>query len=163
MGVALCPSALALFPRLPYNVAMKDKELKVKVDDEFIEKVDYLQRINDYKNRSDTVRKVVEKEYRKEVPAYDWTPFSSFGEWDDWERGIRLATIQNRFGQTFMTIVFLHIDVSKPCWYTKDIHYAENWKEGDFHLSHNWKVIALMPMPIPFKAIERKEKEDDRT
>ena len=45
---------------------MKDKELKVKVDDEFIEKVDYLQRINDYKNRSDTVRKVVEKEWRKE-------------------------------------------------------------------------------------------------
>ena len=66
MGVFLCPFALALFPRLPYNVAMKDKELKVKVDDEFIEKVDYLQRINDYKNRSDTVRKVVEKEYRRE-------------------------------------------------------------------------------------------------
>ena len=45
---------------------MKDKELKIKVDDEFIDKVDYLQRINDYKNRSDTVRKVVEKEWRKE-------------------------------------------------------------------------------------------------
>ena len=45
---------------------MKDKVLIVKVDDEFTEKVDYLQRINDYKNRSDTVRKVVEKEYRKE-------------------------------------------------------------------------------------------------
>ena len=45
---------------------MKDKELKIKVDDDFIDKVDYLQRINDYKNRSDTVRKVVEKEYRKE-------------------------------------------------------------------------------------------------
>lgn len=45
---------------------MKDKVLIVKVDDEFTEKVDYLQRINDYKNRSDTVRKVVEKEWRKE-------------------------------------------------------------------------------------------------
>jgi hypothetical protein len=45
---------------------MKDKVLIVKVDDEFTEKVDYLKRINDYKNRSDTVRKVVEKEYRKE-------------------------------------------------------------------------------------------------
>ena len=66
MRVFLCPFALVLFPRLPYNVAMKDKELKIKVDDQFIEKVDYLQRINDYKNRSDTVRKVVEKEYRKE-------------------------------------------------------------------------------------------------
>ena len=48
---------------------MKDKELKIKVDDNFIEKVDYLQRINDYKNRSDTVRKVVEKEWRKERTA----------------------------------------------------------------------------------------------
>ena len=46
---------------------MKDKELKIKVDDQFIEKVDYLQRINGYKNRSDCVRKVVEKEYIKEV------------------------------------------------------------------------------------------------
>ena len=67
MRVFLCPFNLDLFPRLPYNVAMKDKELKIKVDDQFIEKVDYLQRINDYKNRSDTVRKVVEKEYRKEI------------------------------------------------------------------------------------------------
>ncbi len=46
---------------------MKDKVLIVKVDDEFTRKVDYLQRINDYKNRSDTVRKVVEKEYIKEM------------------------------------------------------------------------------------------------
>lgn len=45
---------------------MKDKTLIVKVDENFIEKVDYLQKINDFKNRSDTVRKVVEKEYRKE-------------------------------------------------------------------------------------------------
>ena len=63
----LCPFNLDLFPRLPYNVGMKDKELKIKVDDQFIEKVDYLQKINDFKNRSDTVRKVVEKEYRKET------------------------------------------------------------------------------------------------
>ena len=69
MGVFLCPYDLDLFPRLPYNVGMKDKELKIKVDDQFIEKVDYLQRINDFKNRSDTVRKVVEKEWRKERTA----------------------------------------------------------------------------------------------
>ena len=67
MGVFLCPSDLDLYKRLPYTVYMKDKTLIVKVDDDFIEKVDYLQRINDYKNRSDTVRKVVEKEYRKET------------------------------------------------------------------------------------------------
>lgn len=45
----------------------KDKEIRLRVDEDFIEKVDYLQKINDFKNRSDTVRKVVEKEYIKEV------------------------------------------------------------------------------------------------
>lgn len=67
MRVFLCPSTLYLWEQISYNVGMKDKELKIKVDDQFIEKVDYLQRINDFKNRSDTVRKVVEKEYRKET------------------------------------------------------------------------------------------------
>lgn len=46
---------------------MKDTEIRIRTDSEFIKKVDYLQRINSYKNRSDTVRKVVEKEYRKET------------------------------------------------------------------------------------------------
>ena len=46
---------------------MKDKEIRIRADDDFIEKVDYLQRINDYKNRSDCVRKVVEKEYAKNL------------------------------------------------------------------------------------------------
>lgn len=45
---------------------MKDKNLIIKVDDEFLEKVDYIERINGYKNKSDTVRKTIEKEYRKE-------------------------------------------------------------------------------------------------
>ena len=66
MRVFLCPFDLDLFPRLPYNVDMKDKELKIKVDDEFLEKVEYIERINGYKNKSDTVRKTIEKEYRKE-------------------------------------------------------------------------------------------------
>ena len=45
---------------------MKDKQMIVLVDDEFLEKVDYIQRINDYKNKSEAVRKTIEKEYRKE-------------------------------------------------------------------------------------------------
>ena len=48
---------------------MKDNILRVRTDERFLQKVDYLQRINDYKSRSDTVRKVVEKEYRKERTA----------------------------------------------------------------------------------------------
>ena len=38
----------------------------IKVDDEFLEKVDFIERINGYKNKSDTVRKTIEKEYQKE-------------------------------------------------------------------------------------------------
>lgn len=67
MGVFLYPFNLDLFPRLPYNVGMKDKELKIKVDDQFIEKVEYLQLINGYKNRSDTIRRTLEKDFCKEV------------------------------------------------------------------------------------------------
>ena len=46
---------------------MKDKEIRIRANNAFLDKVDYLQRINDYKNRSDTIRKTVEKEYIKEV------------------------------------------------------------------------------------------------
>ena len=67
MGVFFCPFFLVLFPRLPYNVAMKDKELKVKVDDEFIDKVDFLRLVHQFKTRSETVRRIVEKEYIKET------------------------------------------------------------------------------------------------
>lgn len=57
---------LDMFPQISYNVGMKDKEIKIRADEDFIEKVDYLQRINGHKNRSETVRKTIEKEYRKE-------------------------------------------------------------------------------------------------
>ena len=41
---------------------MKDKELRIRMDSDFAEKVDYLRQINGYKNKSDTIRKTVEKE-----------------------------------------------------------------------------------------------------
>ena len=66
MGVFLCPFDLDLWQQISYNVGMKDKEIKIRADEEFVEKVDYLQRINGHKNRSETIRKTVEKEYRKE-------------------------------------------------------------------------------------------------
>ena len=66
---------------------MKDKNLIVKVNEQFIEKVDYLKRINDYKNRSDTIRKTVEKEYRKETTLD--CQFSDECEYADVCRGIR--------------------------------------------------------------------------
>lgn len=46
---------------------MKNKIMRLRVDDEFLSKVEYLRKINDYKSDSDTIRKTVEKEFRKET------------------------------------------------------------------------------------------------
>ena len=46
---------------------MKDKEIKIRANEDFIKKVDYLQQINGYKNRSETVRRIIEKEHFKEM------------------------------------------------------------------------------------------------
>lgn len=66
---------------MPYNVGMKDKEIKLRVDEDFLAKVDYLQEILDYKSRSDTVRKTVEKEYRREkwIPPFGFCKYMSNG------------------------------------------------------------------------------------
>lgn len=56
-----------------YNVGtkrgdcMKDKVLQIRVDDEFIAMLEYLLTINGYKTIAETVRKIIEKEYRKET------------------------------------------------------------------------------------------------
>ena len=46
---------------------MKDQVIRIRADKDFTDKVDFLQDINGYKTKSDTIRKVVEKEYRKET------------------------------------------------------------------------------------------------
>ena len=46
---------------------MKDKLLQIRVDEDFIQKLEYLRKINGYKTVSETVRKIVEKEFRKET------------------------------------------------------------------------------------------------
>lgn len=46
---------------------MKDKLLQIRADGEFFSKLSYLQKINGYKSIAETVRKIVEKEYRKET------------------------------------------------------------------------------------------------
>lgn len=46
---------------------MKDKMLRIRVDESFLEKLEYLKRINGFKTIAETVRKVLEKEYRKET------------------------------------------------------------------------------------------------
>ena len=42
---------------------MKDKEIKIRVDDEFLKKLDSIQKVNGYKTQSETIRRLVNREY----------------------------------------------------------------------------------------------------
>ena len=46
---------------------MKDKLLQIRCDSDFLSKVEYLRKINGFKTVAETVRKLIEKEYRKEM------------------------------------------------------------------------------------------------
>lgn len=46
---------------------MKDKTLQIRVDEDFLSKIKYLQRINGWRTTAETVRKLIEKEWRKEI------------------------------------------------------------------------------------------------
>ena len=45
---------------------MKDKLIQIRADAEFLSKLEYLRSINGFKTISGTIRKIVEKEWRKE-------------------------------------------------------------------------------------------------
>lgn len=45
---------------------MKNKLLQIRVDEDFLSKLEYLQRVNGFKTVAETVRKIVEKEFRRE-------------------------------------------------------------------------------------------------
>ena len=45
---------------------MKDKLLQIRVDSDFLSKVEYLMKINGFRTIAETIRKIIEKEYRKE-------------------------------------------------------------------------------------------------
>ena len=48
---------------------MKDKLLQIRVDSEFLSKLEYLRKINGFLTVAETVRKLIEKEYRKETES----------------------------------------------------------------------------------------------
>ena len=51
---------------------MKDKLLQIRCDSEFLSKIEYLLNINGFRTVAETVRKIVEKEFRKETQdGYD--------------------------------------------------------------------------------------------
>lgn len=53
-------------------IALKDRLLQIRVDSEFLSKLEYLRRIHGFKTIAETVRKLIEKEYRKETQdGYD--------------------------------------------------------------------------------------------
>lgn len=41
--------------------------LRIRVDEDFLSKLEYLKRINGFRTIAETVRKIVEKEFRKET------------------------------------------------------------------------------------------------
>ena len=44
----------------------KDKLIQIRTDEEFLSKIEYLKHINGFKSIAETIRKIIEKEYRKE-------------------------------------------------------------------------------------------------
>ena len=48
---------------------MKDRKLQIRVDKVFLSKVEYLRKINGFKTIAETVRKLLEKEFRKETES----------------------------------------------------------------------------------------------
>jgi len=45
---------------------MKEKQIHIRADEELLQKLEYLMRIYEFKSLSDTIRRIIEKEYRKE-------------------------------------------------------------------------------------------------
>ena len=65
--------SLVMYAQILYNVRMKDKRIFIRVSEEFLQKLEYLMRINGFKNLSETIRRIIEKEYRKEKENEDGT------------------------------------------------------------------------------------------
>lgn len=73
---------------MPYNVYMKEKQIHIRTDEEFMEKLEYLTMVNNYHSASEAVRKVIEKEYRKERTTAEelaqWIPEQVMHHATDW-------------------------------------------------------------------------------
>lgn len=48
---------------------MKDKLLQIRVDSDLLSKIDFLREINGFRTIAETIRKIIEKEYRKETKS----------------------------------------------------------------------------------------------
>lgn len=96
---------------------------------------------------SDNEQKVSEAWNNRPTPWHIFNDWSNAPDCDD-----VLVTIENRFGQRFVTEAWWSVDCDGRCqWHTNGIKYAEDWEAGDFHLSHNWKVVAWRYRLEPYK------------
>lgn len=80
------------------------------------------------------------------------SPWHIFNDWSDApDCDVVIVTIENRFGQRFVTEAWWSVGSDCKCnWYAIDRRYAENWREGIYLLSQNWKVVAWMYRPEPY-------------
>lgn len=87
---------------------MKEKQIHIRADEDFIEKLEYLTLVNEYRSVSETIRKVIEKEYRKEKTTVDeliqWIPKQVMHKVTDW-CGVEGVTMWN----SALKKVWLHI------------------------------------------------------
>lgn len=58
----------------------KNKIFQMRVDNDFLEKVNYLKEINGYSTPTQTIRKTIEKEYRKEKMDDNGKPWYDINE-----------------------------------------------------------------------------------
>lgn len=148
---------------------MKDKLIQIRVDAEFLSKLEYLWHINGFKSIAETVRKVIEKEWRKEKTNNEWISVTE-----------RLP--QDAYTRDFLVTV--KFDDSKPIvmmctWgrfcngYNDDGHQdafsapkkcvmdgATYWITQPVPMD---KVVAWMPIPKPYGRTRPQRESDGRT
>ncbi len=75
-------------------------------------------------------------------PIFEWTDLPEHA-------GIEVdLTVENRFGQIFVTTAFQGYGDFK--WHTYNCAFMEDWKSGDNRLSHNWRPLAWRHRPEPY-------------
>ena len=125
----------------------KDKEIRLRVDDDFTNKVDYIQKINEYKNRSDTVRKVVEKEWIKE------TEYKGVATKIAEENALRFAQEKDAFAKRWLL---------RRGWDGKDMNQARELAEG-YHIEEKWHQEDFgYTVTFTMCANDEKEKGDEK-
>lgn len=145
------------------NYIMKDKLLQIRVTEEFLLKVDYLKRINGFRNTAETVRKIVEKEWRKEQLEADnaikWIPFDA--QLPSKNQTIIFTEICKAAEKKPYVGMGIYLGEDEWNWHRTESEKERLKRDGymaDRHqiAGRRWhveesNVVAWLPMPNPFK------------